>query len=180
MRAGKGWLIMGFSIPRGGRRLHRRVVAAVIAGGVLLAATGCGSEGDSESSPTTSSPSTPTTAASTSGSTGTTTEFCSIFQGLSERRSAQQDGFVRYPDEAAWDRGIESVEQIVASAPEEISTQAATYLQLVNERKGLAASYDYTEVPADAKLSFGRAHAAMQQQANQLIAYAKSHCSGVE
>lgn len=106
-------------------------------------------------------------------------EFCAIFQGLSARREQQQDGFARYEDEAAWDRGIDSVEHIVATAPDEIAAQAETYLQLVIERKALAATYGYAEVPADVMLAFGRAHAAMQQQANELIAYAKTNCTDV-
>jgi hypothetical protein len=160
-----------------------RQIRPLVAGlaGVLLFATGCGS---SDSAGSTTSTVAESTTSSTSepasdASAGGDVEFCSVFQGLSARREQQQDGFTRYEDEAAWDRGIESVEHIVATAPDEIAPQAETYLQLVTERKALAATYGYAEVPAEAKLDFGRAHAAMQQQANELIAYAKTNCTGV-
>jgi hypothetical protein len=159
------------SLPKA--KLFRPLVAA-LAGASLLFAAGCSSDGSAKSTSTSTTPQ-----PATEASTGDTGAFCSAFRDLAATRDRQQDGFAGYEDAAAWDQGIEAVEHIAAAAPEEIAPQAETYLQLVIERKALAASYGYAEVPTQATLDFGRAHAAMQQQANQLLAYAKSNCTGV-
>jgi len=148
--------------------------------GALTFLAGCGGSTETGAPTTTSTSTTTTTTAPDPGAKPEDgTQFCAIFQGLSARAQSAGDGFERYPDEAAWTAGVENVQQIAASAPSAIANQAATYAQLVEERKGLAASYGYQPVPQSAKLEFGRAHAAMQQQANQLIAFAKANCSGV-
>jgi hypothetical protein len=169
--------LMRFAIrPYPKAKLFRPLVAA-LAGASLLFVAGCGSsDGSAGSTSSTSATSKPATDASTSD----TGEFCSAFRDLAATRDNQRDGIAGYEDEAAWDQGIEAVEHIAAAAPEEIAPQAETYLQLVIERKALAASYGYAEVPTQATLDFGRAHAAMQQQANQLLAYAKGNCTGVK
>lgn len=148
--------------------------------GVLALVAGCGA--GSGSDPSTGSDAAPVESTTTTGAAPDVdaSDFCDIFRGLSSRRQQGGDGFERYEDEAAWTRGIDSVERIVATAPDEIASQAATYLELVEARRDLAASYEYEPVPADVKLQFGREHAAMQQEANELIAFAKAECSGVE
>jgi len=134
---------------------------------------------------TTSTTRPPTAGGAVPASNGTTVdvvdpdneEFCAIFVKLAEQRESK-DGFARNPDEASWDRNIDTVERIAAAAPDEISAQADTYVQMVIERKALAASYDYGEVPENVKLDFGKAHAGMQKQVNELLAYAKANCPG--
>ncbi|MGC3981178.1 MAG: hypothetical protein QM808_07970 [Steroidobacteraceae bacterium] len=107
-------------------------------------------------------------------------EFCALFQALSARRAAGGgENGERNKDEADWNRNIETVTKIANSAPAEIKPQAETYVQMVILRKELAAAHGYGELSAQTKLEFGRAHAAMQMQVNQLIAYAKANCHGV-
>jgi hypothetical protein len=154
----------------------------VLACGLVALVTACGggSEDDGTGAGDAAPSETTTPATTTVVESIDDSEFCDIFRGLSARRQDGEDGLERYEDEAAWTQGIERVERIVASAPGEIASQAATYLELVEARRDLAASYGYEPVPADVKLQFGREHAAMQQQANELIAFAKDECSGVE
>ncbi len=161
--------------------LRRDVLRLLLVGGIAFVA-GCGGAGDT-TAPRATTSTTATTVSTTQADADAKpedgTEFCEIFQGLSERKQSKGGGFERYADEAAWTAGVESVERIAASAPDAISSQAETYVQLVNDRMELAASYGYEPVPQSAKLEFGRAHAAMQQEANELIAFAKANCSGV-
>lgn len=132
----------------------------------------------SATTPPTSSPATSGTSSSTADVDGTA--FCDAFRSLSDRKQ-QQDavGQERYTDEASWDAGVANVERIAAMAPAEIKPQADAYVEMVKARKELAATWNYEPVPEQAKLEFGRAHAALQQQSNQLIAFAKTECSGV-
>jgi hypothetical protein len=176
----EGKKLMWFAIrPNPKAKLFPPLVAA-LAGASLFFAAGCGSSDRSAGSTSSTSSTSTTSKPATDASSSETGEFCSAFRDLAATRNQQRDGFAGYEDEAAWDQGIEAVEHIAAAAPEEIAPQAETYLQLVIERKALAASYGYAEVPTQATLDFGRAHAAMQQQANQLLAYAKTKCTGVK
>jgi hypothetical protein len=172
--------------------VRTRVLALCLAGASLAGAAACGGSTTADVAPSPEAATLQSTAPpDTTATVGGTDDFCELFQGLSNQRQQRgegqgqtgqgpsQDGFTRHQDEAAWDRGIETVGRIASSAPPEISTQADTYLQLVRDRKELAASYGYGEVPKEATLEFGRAHASMQQQANELIAYAKDNCDGV-
>ena len=65
---------------------------------------------------------------------------------------------------------------------DEIQAQADTYVQMVKDRKQLAADNNWADVsalPADVRMGFARDHAQMQQQVNELISYAKTNCDGV-
>lgn len=88
----------------------------------------------------------------------------------------------RNKDEAAWDNNLATVEHIAATAPDEISAQADAYVQMVKDRKDLAAGHDWadvSELPADVRTDFARDHAQMQQEVNELLAYAKANCAGM-
>jgi hypothetical protein len=151
-----------------------RIVFGLSCGLVALVSACGGEPAASPERDAQSDPSTTTAAAAIDSS-----DFCEIFRGFSARRQEAGAGGERYEDEAAWTQGIENVERMAAAAPDEIASEAETYVELVRARAELAASYGYEPVPADVKLQFGRDHAALQQEANELIAFAKAECSGV-
>jgi hypothetical protein len=154
----------------------------LLAAALVVIATACGSESDSDEAAEPSSTVATSDAPDDDVVSIDDSEFCDIFRGMSERSQAQEsaDGLDRYEDEAAWEAGIANVERIVETAPDEIAGQAATYLELVGLRQELAASYDYEPVPSEVKMAFGQDHAAMQQEANEMIAFAMENCTGVE
>jgi hypothetical protein len=170
----------------------RVALASVALGAIALAGCATGAETSStatstNAAPATSAPSAPATAAADAVVPATALDpvgedaFCDIFAGLAERREGRED-FARNETEEDWDRNIATVEQIAAVAPDEVSVQADVYVQMVKDRKALAEANDWadvSELPNDVRMTFAREHAEMQQQVNELIAYAKANCDGV-
>ena len=151
-----------------------RVAIAVVT--VTLAA-GCGSDSKGNAS-STSSPSSPApSSASAAAVDGDLTSFCAGFADLDSRRDPSVR--VQTKDMAGWELDVDSVKQIAAAAPAAQLDNANAYVTMMQEREGLAAMYDYGEVPTDAQQAFGASHAALQSQVNDLIAYAKTVCQGL-
>jgi hypothetical protein len=153
----------------------RRVTVAIVSGAlaVSVALTAC-TGGDSSTTASTPPP-------TTQPSTVAQSEFCVTFAGLSQQRDGGGGG-ARNQDEADWDRNIATVEHIDAVAPEEIKPQADAYVQMVKDRKELAAANnwaDVSELSSDARSAFISTHADLQQQVNELIAFSKANCDGV-
>jgi hypothetical protein len=152
-------------------KASRKIAAAVIGGALLLGTAGG------------------TAAASTGTDKKTdTTAFCAVFQGIADRAAATGgkpnggptgSGPSEPTTKAGWDERIKRTAKIVKTAPKAYKDEARTYLQLVKDRAKLAADNGYVtvaELPADVRSAFIADHIDEQQQANKLIAFAKTEC----
>ena len=76
-----------------------------------------------------------------------------------------------------WQQKIATTAQIVDAVPADHRAEAEIYLELVQARAELAATYDYGVVPTDARREFMAAHGSQQQEANQLLAFVRQTCN---
>lgn len=160
------------------------VTAAAVS--LLLILGGCTTTQSATTSSTTSTKTAPTKTAPTkaptqpkgTATTGDVSAFCAAFEDLASRHDPNVT--MQTKDEAGWDLDIASVTKIAASAPAAEVDNADAYVEMMKDRKVLAASYDYGAVPTDAARSFGLAHAALQGQVNDLLRYAHSACAGLK
>ncbi|MCU1376622.1 MAG: hypothetical protein JWO68_3908, partial [Actinomycetia bacterium] len=139
----------------------------VLAGAVLLG--GCSSSEPS------AAPATSTTV--TTVATADLTAFCSAFDDL----AAGGGGSQAARTEAEWDENLALVQRIADAAPAEIAVQADAYVEMVGDRKALAAANGYVgtdDLPADARTAFITDHQDQQAQVNDLLGYAKANCAG--
>jgi hypothetical protein len=143
---------------------------------LLLILGGCTSTQSATTSSTTSTKA--PTQAKGAATTGDVKTFCAGFTDLGSRRNPNVT--VQTKDEAGWDLDIASVTQMAASAPAAEVNNADAYLEMMKDRKALAASYDYGAVPTDAQQSFAVNHAGLQAQVNDLLHYARSACAGLK
>jgi hypothetical protein len=156
-------------------KASHKLAAIVIGGALLLGAAG----GTAQASPDTTS----------AKKTDDTTAFCAVFQGIADHAAAtggKPNGGPtgRGPSEpttkAGWDDRIKRTAKIVKTAPADYKDEARTYLRLVKDRAKLAADNGYVSVadlPADVRSAFIADHIDEQQQANKLIAFAKTECN---
>ena len=139
----------------------------------MLAA--CGADDSSSASDTTTSTDT------TETTTVADSPFCAAFDELVAQRGGSE-GEPRNADEAAWDRNLATVEHIAEVAPDEISAQADAYVEMVEARKVLAEENgwaDVADLPEDVRTAFIAGHRDLQQQVNELLAFARANCEGM-
>ena len=162
------------------RATTRQKLAWVVLGGVLLLGA-CSGGSDDRATSTTSNPA--------KKKTDDTTAMCAVFQGIADRAAATGGqpssgpgggGPAQPTTKEGWDERIKQTAKIVDTVPADYRDEATTYLQLVKDRAQLAADNGYAlvaDLPGDVRNAFIRDHAAAQQQANKLIAFAKSTCN---
>jgi hypothetical protein len=162
-------------------RLTKSTTAVTAAAASLLLLLGGCTTTQSATTSSTTSTKAPTKTAPTqpkgAATTGDVSAFCAAFEDLASRRDPNVK--MQTKDEAGWDLDIAAVTEIAASAPASEVDNADAYVEMMKDRKALAASYDYGTVPNDAALSFGAAHAALQAQVNDLLVSAHSACAGL-
>jgi PBP1b-binding outer membrane lipoprotein LpoB len=154
------------------------VTAAVVS--LLLILGGCTTTQSATTSSTTSTkaPTKASTEPKGAATTGEGSAFCAAFEDLASRHDPNV--MMQTKDEGGWDLDIATVTKIAASAPASEVNDAGAYVEMMKDRKALAASYDYGTVPTEAARSFGLAHAALQAQVNDLLHYAHSACAGLK
>jgi hypothetical protein len=167
----------------------RRITAVGVLAAVLLLG-GCSGDGDDEATGTDTSTetadatddSTPTAdvvqdEADSGGETaGDLDAFCDAFPELGG--DAQDQALTA----EQWELRIANVEQIAATAPDEISAQADAYVEMTEARAELAAENGYVaanDLPAEARQAFIATARELQAQVNELIAYAQEACGGI-
>jgi hypothetical protein len=171
-----------------GQTTTRQQLAAVVLGGALLLGA-CGGGDDSAAASKSASQSGDTASTPATTAAGDTTAMCEIFNGIASSKSARDgapaggptgEGPKQPTTQEGWDERIARTAKLVDTVPASYHDEAVTYLALVKDRAQLAADNGYTtvaELPADVRQAFISDHIDEQQQANALIAFAKSECN---
>jgi hypothetical protein len=164
--------------------VRSKASAVLVTGLLLVAGAACGDDGGSSADRSVPASTTETTESTGTTETSETGEaaagepdletFCAAFPDLggqgaeSTAMTAEQ-----------WDMRIATTEAIAASAPDEVAEQADAYVVMMQARAELAAENGYaaaTDIDPAVRQEFIGEVGALQQQVNELIAYAQAEC----
>ena len=158
-------------------RTHHRLAALAFAAALL---TGACSSSEAEPSAEDAQPATTsTTGEATDPAGGDVEEFCAIFGELADRRETEGQGEPRSAGE--FSVMLDTVERIAAVAPAEIADQADAYVEMVGLRAELSAENGGAgreDLPEDARAAFIAENGDLQQEVDELLAYARDTCEG--